>query len=127
MNELEIQKAVYAVLSGALSVPVYDHVPQDTKYPYVVVGDDTSVPFDTDDSLGSESTVTVHVWSQYRGRSEVKALLQEIYDALHRQDVAVENATTIESIAEFQETIVEADGLTRHGIIRFRITVDDLT
>ena len=127
MNELALQKAVYGVLDAALSVPVYDHVPQKTAYPYVVVGDDTSIPWDTDDSLGAESTVTIHAWSQYRGRAEVKGLLQQIYDALHRQDIAIENAHTIESIAEFQQTIVESDGLTRHGIIRFRITVDDLT
>jgi hypothetical protein len=125
MKDLQIQKAVYTVLKNALSEPVYDHVPQKTAYPYVVVGDDTVVPWDTDDSLGTEATVTVHAWSQYRGRAEVKELLQKIYLALHRQDVAVENAHTIESIAEFQQTIVESDGLTRHGIIRFRITVDE--
>jgi hypothetical protein len=126
MKELQIQKAVFTILTGALDVPVFDHVPQDTKYPYIVVGDDTSVPWDTDDSTGTESTVTIHAWSQYRGRAEVKDLLAQIYDALHRQDIAIEDVHVIESIAEFQQTIVESDGLTRHGIIRFRITVDDL-
>ena len=126
MKELQIQKAIYGVLDSTLSVPVYDHVPQDTKYPYVVVGDDTSVPWDTDDSTGTEATVTIHAWSQYRGRAEVKALLEQIYGALHRQDIAIEDVHVIESVAEFQQTIVESDGLTRHGIIRFRVTVDDL-
>lgn len=126
MKDLQIQKAVYTALVAALDVPVFDHVPQDSPYPYVVVGDDTAVPWDTDDSLGTEATVTVHAWSQYRGRAEAKELLEQIYTALHRQDIAVENAVTIESIAEFQQTIVESDGLTRHGIIRFRITVDQL-
>ncbi len=126
MKESQIQKAVFTVLTSALNVPVFDNVPQDTKYPYVVVGDDTSVPWDTDDSTGTEATVTIHAWSQYRGRAEVKALLAQIYDALHRQDIAIEDVHVIESIAEFQQTVVESDGLTRHGIIRFRITVDDL-
>jgi hypothetical protein len=126
MKDLQIQKAVYTALVAALDVPVFDNVPQNSPYPYVVVGDDTAVPWDTDDSLGTEATVTVHAWSQYRGRAEAKELLQQIYTALHRQDIAVENAVTIESIAEFQQTIVESDGLTRHGIIRFRITVDQL-
>jgi len=126
MKDLQIQKAVYTALVAALDVPVFDNVPQNSPYPYVVVGDDTAVPWDTDDSLGTEATVTVHAWSQYRGRAEAKELLEQIYAALHRQDIAVENAVTIESIAEFQQTIVESDGLTRHGIIRFRITVDQL-
>lgn len=125
MKDLQIQKAVFDVLQSALSVPVFDHTPQDSPYPYVVIGDDTSVPWDTDDSLGTEATVTVHVWSRYRGRAEVKELLEHIYDALHRQDIAIAGVDVIESIAEFQQTIVESDGLTRHGIIRFRLTVDE--
>lgn len=125
MKDLQIQKAVFDVLQSALSVPVFDHTPQNSPYPYVVIGDDTSVPWDTDDSLGTEATVTVHVWSRYRGRAEVKELLEHIYDALHRQDIAIAGVDVIESIAEFQQTIVESDGLTRHGIIRFRLTVDE--
>lgn len=124
MKQVNIQAAIFAKLNTALTVPVFDNVPQKTAYPYVVIGDDTSVPFDTDDSLGTEATITIHVWSQYRGRKQVKEIMQQIYDALHRGNVAVSDALLIESQAEFEQTIVESDGLTRHGIIRFRLTID---
>ena len=44
--------------------------------PYVVIGDDTSAQWDTDDTVGSENTLTLHVWSRYYGRAEVKDIMQ---------------------------------------------------
>jgi hypothetical protein len=124
MNQVEIQAAIFNTLKTSLGIPVYDNVPQASAYPYVVIGNDTSIPFDTDNSIGSESTLTIHVWSQYRGKMEVKEILQEIYDQLNRANIAVSDCHLIECIAEFQETFLESDGLTRHGVIRFRIIVE---
>jgi len=124
MKQAEIQQAIYDALKVATDVPVFDHVPQDTPYPYIVVGDDTSTPFDTDDSQGTEATCTIHAWSQYRGRKEAKALNQVIYDTLHRQTLAVNGAHPVECFQEFEQTLVESDGLTRHGISRFRIIIE---
>jgi hypothetical protein len=125
MKQANIQQAIYDELLS-LGHPVYDHVPQVSAYPYIVIGDDTSIPFDTDESVGSESTLTIHVWSQYRGRLESKELLQEIYDKLNRADIAISGCHLVECVGEFQETYVESDGLTRHGVIRFRLIVEDI-
>jgi hypothetical protein len=32
----------------------------------------------------------------------------------------------VECVGEFQETYLESDGLTRHGVIRFRLIVEDI-
>jgi hypothetical protein len=126
MNQEGIQTAIYNQLVG-IGYPVFDNVPQDTGYPYIVIGDDTSVEWDTDDSIGSESTITIHAWSRYRGRKEVKEMLRAIYSALHRAEFSVEGGYLVECGAEFQETFLESDGLTRHGVIRFRLLVDEGT
>lgn len=125
MKQANIQQAVFDELSE-LDYPVYDHVPQVSAFPYIVIGDDTSIAFDTDESVGSESTLTIHVWSQYRGKMQVKEILQEIYDKLNRADIAVSGCHLVECVAEFQETYLESDGLTRHGVIRFRLIVEDI-
>lgn len=125
MKQSNIQQAIYTELA-TIGHPVYDHVPQVSAYPYIVIGDDTSIPFDTDASVGSESTLTIHVWSQYRGRLEVKDILEQIYDKLNRADIAVSGCHLVECVAEFQETYLESDGLTRHGVIRFRLIVEDI-
>ena len=123
MMQEEIQAAIYAKVS-AIGWPTYDHVPQESSFPYVVIGDDTSVPWDTDDSIGSETTCTVHIWSRSRGRKEVKEIMRTVYEALHRAEFAVIGGQLVECVAEFAESFVDPDGLTRHGVIRFRLIVD---
>jgi hypothetical protein len=117
----EIQKSIFTVLNNGLVVPVYDNVPDNALMPYVVIGDDTLIDFDTDGKTGFEVTVTIHAWSNYRGRAQVKGLLGEIYFLLHRKDYVIIGYTLIGSDCEFEETILESDGVTRHGIQRFRL------
>jgi hypothetical protein len=123
MMQEEIQAAIYEKVS-AIGWATFDHVPQDTEFPYVIIGDDTSIPWDTDTSIGSETTCTIHVWSRHRGRKEVKEIMRTIYEALHRQEITIIGGALVECQAEFQESFMDPDGLTRHGVIRFRLTVD---
>lgn len=103
---------------------VYDHVPQDAVFPYVAIGDTTSAEWDTDTSLGSEATATIHVWSRERGRMEAKEIQRELYNALHRHALSITGATTVTCDWEFAETELDTDGLTRHGITRFRLLIE---
>src|SRR5690625_7353715 len=88
MNQVGIQTAIYQALS-TLSYPVYDDVPQGAAFPYIVIGDDTSIPFDDDCNVGAESTITIHVWSIYSGRLEVKQIMNAVYNRLHRQNLSI--------------------------------------
>jgi len=123
MMQAAIQTAIFAQVQ-TLGFPCYDHVPQDSAFPYIVVGDDTSIPWDTDTSVGSETTCTIHVWSQQRGRKEVKDIFTALYNKLHRSNFPISGGLLIECQAEFAETFLDPDGLTRHGVMRFRLTVD---
>jgi hypothetical protein len=123
MMQEEIQAAIFARVS-AIGYPTFDHVPQDSVFPYVVIGDDTSIPWDTSDSLGSETTCTIHVWSRHRGRKEAKEIMRTIYEALHRAEFPIIGGSLVECQAEFEESFMDPDGLTRHGVIRFRLIVD---
>ena len=76
MKTWALQQAVFArlgafaALTALVGARIYDHAPQDATFPYVVIGDDTTIPFDTHSTVGGEHTITVHTWSRYRGRSE---------------------------------------------------------
>ena len=50
--------------------------------------------------------------------------MRTIYEALHRAEIAIIGGQLVECMAEFQESFVDPDGLTRHGVIRFRLIVD---
>lgn len=117
-----LQQAIYSVLSGALSQSVYDHVPHDSSFPYVVIGETTAVDDSNKTKDGQEHTVTIHVWSQYRGRKEVKEIMGLIYSALHKQDFAITGHHLVLSKFDFQSSIdIDADGKTYHGVVRYRI------
>ena len=119
----EIQTAIFEQVSS-IGYPTFDHVPQESTFPYIVIGDDTSVPWDTDNSLGTETTCTIHVWSRHRGRKEVKEIFRTLYEKLHRAEFPIIGGALVECQAEFEESFLDSDGLTRHGVIRFRLTVD---
>jgi hypothetical protein len=120
MNQVSIQAAIYQALS-TLSYPVYDDVPQNAEFPYIVIGDDTSIPFDDDCNVGAESTITIHVWSTYPGRKEVKQIMDSVYNRLHRQNLPIAGGYSITLNAEYQDSFLDPDGTTRHGVIRFRL------
>lgn len=128
-----IQIAVFTRLTAQLTdVNVWDHSPSqpdglpESGFPYVMLGDDTSSAWDTDDSLGASCTITLHVWSRYAGKKEAKTIIGQIYTALHRQaaNLTAAGYTFIDCLHEFSEVIDEIDGKTRHGVTRYRLTVE---
>jgi hypothetical protein len=128
--------AAYTALTTALgSAKIYDHVPQGTAAPYVVIGEDTMVDSDTKTSNGWDCTVTIHCWDyQKAGRKSVKTLMGHIYDALHKAEtsITVTGFTLVMMVCDFQqsfqETAVEGAGdHYYHGVQRFRVLITDTT
>ncbi len=109
-----------ATLDGLIAGRVYDQVPQDSPFPYVVVGDATARDFDTKTEDGMELTFTVHTWSRYRGLSETKQVMAAVLDALDGQGLTVTGHRLTLLRFEFSATFMDPDGLTRHGVQRFR-------
>lgn len=128
-----VQSALFTRLSAIVtSATVYDDVPDlpegepFTDFPYIVIGNDTSVSWDTDDVLGETVTCTLHVFSRYQGKKEAKTILAEIYDALHRQagNLSATGYRFVDCLLEFSEIFDDDDGATRHGVCRYRLTVE---
>lgn len=127
-----IQAAIYTALNGATAVtaPVYDDVPQPddagsaAQFPYITIGEDVLDQWDTDDSQGCTGTITIHTWSRAAGRKEVKTLQGAIYDTLARANIAVSGYTlvTLEWVGD--QSFLDYDGKTRHGVSTYRIILD---
>jgi hypothetical protein len=133
-----LQAAIYTRLTGysALTTAlggqkVYDHVPQGTAAPYVVIGDDTLTEWDTKSKNGWECTITIHVWDfEKAGRKSVKTLLSHIFAALHRQEtnITVSGFSLVEISREFQESFQESavegeQDAYYHGVARYRAII----
>ena len=129
-HSLELQKSIFNRLDGDstlqnLVTDVYDFVPENTAFPYVKVGEETSLDNGTKTLQGNEHTLVIHTFSQYRGSKEVKNIMSRIYALLHESSLSVSGASLVNLRFEFSDVIKENDGLTTHGLQRFRAVVFD--
>lgn len=117
-----VQQGLYQVLSVALApVPVLDGVGESRLYPYVSIGEVIGEHADTLDRDGVDLEFTIHVWSRQLGMQECADLMEAAKIALHRQSFALADAQWVTTIMTQAQTMRDADGKTRHGILRFRV------
>ncbi len=115
----EIQRAIYDKLVPVLApVPVLDNAGPDQSFPYVTIGEFISLPQDTLDKAGVNSELTVHTWSRQLGMAETSGLMAAVWDTLHRQDLSFPTCQFVAMRCENAQTMRDADGRTRHGIVR---------
>ena len=123
-----LQQTVFTALDQSstlqnLVTDVYDFVPESTAFPYVKIGEQTMVDDGTKDKKGSDFTIEVHTFSRYRGSVEIKNIMSVVYDILHESSLSVSGASLVNMRFEFSDIIKENDGLTTHGVQRFRAFV----
>ena len=115
-----VQTTLYTRMDALLAVPVHDHVPQDTVHSFVVIGEGQEFPDDTKTYDAVEHLVEINVYSAERGMKEVKTIIAQIYDNMHRKDFTVAGFNTTRPQFDSKIMFPEPDG-TR-GVIRFRFT-----
>lgn len=132
-HSFDLQSALYTLLSGDSTLDsllgnnkIFDSVaPQDTAYPYVLIGLETTTDIGTKSLDGNLYNVDIDVWSQYRGQKEIKEVMERIYNLTNNVTISVSGADSVMSFVNSSTTIVEADGITRHGIININFTIYD--
>ena len=133
----EVQSAFYDLLTNdaglsALVVGVYDAVPQAIDsgsadaFPFVTVGEDILTANDTDNINMMNCSITIHSWSRYKGRKEVKEIQDQIYSILQKKDF-IQNGFKFVNI-EFSSatSFLDSDGETRHGVQEFILIIQEL-
>lgn len=139
MNLANLEQAVFTRLAGFTALTsqlsgqgIYARKPQDdqaestTPFPYITFSLPSSLPWDTDDIAGAEVILRVHVWSRSQSRLEIARIMDSVYDCLHRFDLVIAAANTVDCLYVNQETMDDPDGVTMHGIVDFRITYDGI-
>ena len=126
-----LQKAVFAALASnapliALlgAARIYDDVPQSSDFPYLAFGQATTRDWSTASDDGSEHVITLNVWSQAKGRSQVHEIMAAARIALHGQPLTLDGHRLINLRHESSEARRASDGETYHGIARFRAVTE---
>lgn len=120
----DVQKAIYVALDTALSVPVFDHVPIGQSYPFVTIDAQDVHPNDYLVQQKSLRNIYLTVWSEKRGQKEVNSIMQDIYTALHRQQLTLDAGRIILCRVTRQNSRLDADGLSYMGSMTLEILTE---
>ncbi len=131
-HSFDLQTILYSTLNGDSTLDgivgdnkIFDNVPQDTSYPYVVIGNESAINRGTKTLDGNEYTIDIEVWSQYRGKKEIKEAMERVYNLFHDATYSVSGADMVVSQVRNVITLTENDGITRHGVITLSVIVYD--
>lgn len=112
--------STYSTLTSIASV-VDDVTESKPSYPYVTIGDAVLSENSTDTNIGMVALQTIHVWSREPGRKQVKNIQGIIAGALARYDLTISGFTLITCEIESENSFLDTDGVTRHGVSTFSI------
>lgn len=131
-HSFDLQSAIYSILNGDATLDgiignnkIFDNVPQDTPYPYVVIGNINVINTGTKTLDGNEYNVDIDIWSEYRGKKEISDAMERIYELLHDTTYSVSGANFVNSQVRSTITLVENDGITRHAVLSLSVIVYD--
>jgi hypothetical protein len=128
----ELFAAIYAVLAADAPLvaligadKVFNGVKDGTALPYVDIGDDTATDYGSSSGDAQEHTVTIHCWANQplSGKSAkllVTQMVAAVRLALHDVDLTLSAGVSPNLRCEFRETARDPDGVSWHGVLRFR-------
>ena len=129
IGQFALQTTIYSTLNGdntltnTLGAGVFDEVVENATYPFVALGEETAIDYSTKDLDGGEFTINIHVWSQYKGAKQTKEIMDRIHDLLHDSSLSVSGFNLANLRFEFSDILRDPDGITRHGVMRFRAII----
>lgn len=134
-----VAETLYLGLHAALDVDVplaalvgdriYDtKAPEGTVFPYLTIDSPTEVAFETFGNEGNDNAWVIHIWSRPdddarpenpSDQREVNLIYKEINRILHNKRLNIVGMSHIVGRCALLGNVLDADGFTRHGIVRY--------
>lgn len=105
---------------------VFDDVPREAPFPYITIGDIDSRDWSTQSSRGHEHTVTLQLWSRYRGRKQVQDLIAEVDRILDGAAPPLNGHRLVNLSTVFWTAQREPDGEVYRGTMRLRAVTEPI-
>lgn len=115
-----------ALTSLVTSTKIVSSVLQQQSFPYVLV-ELESRDWSQDDDANMQHTVRVHAFSDEISPVNTMQIMQEVYNALNRQEanISVDSGIVVLCIfSGLKDTFKEPDGSVWHGVIEFTLIID---
>src|SRR3954468_11425461 len=125
-----LQQAIFAALSSSPDLQalignrLFDFVPPDSAFPYVVLGDGSEADWSTATEDGTEHTIQIDVWSRQPGHREAKQIADVIRSVLNNAALIVTGAALIDIRHVTTDFSREPDGQTFRARLTFRAVTE---
>lgn len=123
-----LQVALVARIKSETNYAVYDNHPEQAKFPYIIVGEIQAQDWMDKSKPGSQVIATIHFWSQYAGKKEVAAMIDQVMQAIDypwNPNLAPDLNVVLHQL-DLSEIIVDVDALTFHGILKWKYLIEEL-
>lgn len=123
----EYQKRVYEILSASpaltaiVGTRIYDRVPDDAQFPYVVIGVAEFNGRDSHTHSGWTASITLAAWTQNLGRNQAFQILEIIETLLHNQTLGANGWHELSFRRDFSRVLAQDDNVTYEGVLRFNL------
>ena len=121
-------KAVYVALDAitGLTGIISESLSNADPFPKIWLEDGGADDWSNKDDNGLEAFVNLHVGSQKEGTKEIRGLMDKCHSALHNVDLVLANGQSV--LCQFlrHDVVIDSDGITRHGIMRFKLLVSEV-
>lgn len=115
-----LHKALLAAIDGLVTCEVYDAVPQDAAYPYVLIDTDTVTNEDFTNLRMERRFVYLSIWSRAYGSAEVRGIIDQL-DAINETPLTLDVGQCASLRVERTHVNREPDNLTYMGSVTLRI------
>ena len=115
-----------ALTSLVTSTKIVSSVLQQQTFPYVLV-EVESRDWSQDDDANMQHTIRVHAFSDEISPATSMQIIQEVYNALNRQEtnISVDSGSVVLCFfSGLKDTFKEPDGSIWHSVIEFTLIID---
>ena len=121
-------KAVYVALNTTTGLTgiISESLSNVDPFPKIWLEDGGADDWSNKDDNGLEAFVNLHVGSQKEGTKEIRGLMDKCHSALHNVDLVLANGQSVLCQFVRHDVVIDSDGITRHGIMRFKLLVSEV-
>ena len=121
-------KAVYVALDATTGLTgiISESLSNADPFPKIWIEDGGADDWSNKDDNGLEAFVNLHVGSQKEGTKEIRGLMDKCHGALHNVDLVLANGQSVLCQFVRHDVVIDSDGITRHGIMRFKLLVSEV-
>ncbi|WP_441268682.1 DUF3168 domain-containing protein [Bradyrhizobium sp. 215_C5_N1_1] len=121
---LEAKLKATPALTALIGDRIYDRVPAKPDYPLVTIGNMQVIPESADGVDAAETSVTIHVWDQFKQADKSRKVGGVVVSALHEEELRTVDSGTQSVLLESASYLRDPDGVTNHAVLTFSILTD---